>query len=697
MARLLSARFFSILIVFFALSFFLASFVLPRLLGGFDINWALVSVTGALRFLVAILVGCLVSIAYSLSPRFPEYGKLLIVARTLSCCVVPVVFFCILFAFLTEKAEFSGLNFETYLTGPGFVWIIVLALVLLISLALLFFKKRIQIAVISTITLLLLIPLAFSEHSGHSTVSASVSQHVTDYQGSASDKSHHAHHSHNHSQGETHSAHDVPLDAIGASRTPAMHGGSHGAMGASLVYAISIAVLAGVIFSMLYITGLYFARIKHIKSSVQIMPQRFFSITNRLSVLSMFLLLFAFFSDAVTAMPYISSEFTPYGILSATKIALFLLLALCALYIHFFYFIKSRMTCALIVILTCEAVITGLIFLITASAVTQIPQASVSDRTPTPAELLTGQILPPRESFTNYLSIWMIDPLWLSICVVLAFFYLLGVIKLHRRGDRWPWLKTVSWLFAVLVMFYVTNGGVAVYGMYLFSAHMVMHMTLGAIVPIFLVVASPVTLLLRAVPARRDGSFGPREWILFFLNTRFIQFISLPPIAAAIFILSMFIFYFTDLLQFGIQNYLGHQVMMFHFLLSGYLFAQSILVTDPSRHRFSIPSRMLVLVLAMATHAFFGIAIMSSRYLFLPEWFGAMGRTWGSPPLVDQQMGGALAWGTTEIPTILLVTFLFFKWFKQDQREALRRDRAEDRNGDKALVAYNEYLARLQG
>lgn len=74
-----------------------------------------------------------------------------------------------------------------------------------------------------------------------------------------------------------------------------------------------------------------------------------------------------------------------------------------------------------------------------------------------------------------------------------------------------------------------------------------------------------------------------------------------------------------------------------------------------------------------------------------------MGRTWGSPPLVDQQMGGALAWGTTEIPTILLVTFLFFKWFKQDQREALRRDRAEDRNGDKALVAYNEYLARLQG
>ena len=48
----------------------------------------------------------------------------------------------------------------------------------------------------------------------------------------------------------------------------------------------------------------------------------------------------------------------------------------------------------------------------------------------------------------------------------------------------------------------------------LFSAHMVQHMVLVMVVPIFLALSAPVTLAARALPVRHDASWGPREWLL---------------------------------------------------------------------------------------------------------------------------------------------------------------------------------------
>lgn len=39
---------------------------------------------------------------------------------------------------------------------------------------------------------------------------------------------------------------------------------------------------------------------------------------------------------------------------------------------------------------------------------------------------------------------------------------------------------------------------------------------------------------------------------------------------------------------------------------------------------------------------------------------------------------------------------LVYQWYRSDQRQAKRSDRAADRDGDKELAAYNAYLASLQ-
>jgi putative copper resistance protein D len=72
-----------------------------------------------------------------------------------------------------------------------------------------------------------------------------------------------------------------------------------------------------------------------------------------------------------------------------------------------------------------------------------------------------------------------------------------------------------------------------------------------------------------------------------------------------------------------------------------------------------------------------------------------MGRTWGATPLEDQHIGGAIAWGIGELPTAALTIIVSIQWFKSDQREARRLDRASDRGGNQDIEDYNAMLSKL--
>ena len=312
---------------------------------------------------------------------------------------------------------------------------------------------------------------------------------------------------------------------------------------------------------------------------------------------------------------------------------------------------------------------------------------------PSPAEVLTGAPLPPELAPLRWLTSWDIDVLWAFAVGFGVFFYLAGVWRLHRRGDRWPIYRTVLWLAGLALLFWVTSGSVNAYQDYLFSMHMVGHMLLSMAIPMMLVFGAPVTLASRAIAKRSDGTRGGREWILWGVHTPFARVITHPLFAAAMFIGSLWAFYYTDLFRWTLYDHLGHEWMVAHFLISGYLFVQSLVGIDPVPYRLPYPFRLLTLIGVMAMHAFFGISIMMSTGLFVAEWFGSMGRTWGEPPLVDQYAGGGIAWSIGEIPTLILAITVAIQWSRSDDRAQRRSDRQADRTGDAELEEYN---ARLQ-
>jgi len=312
-----------------------------------------------------------------------------------------------------------------------------------------------------------------------------------------------------------------------------------------------------------------------------------------------------------------------------------------------------------------------------------------------PTTALLGYPMPPALTPLRWVTQWRIDVLWTAVALLALGWYLLSVRGLRRRGDRWPVGRTTAWVVGWAGFVWATSSGPGAYGPVLFSMHMVQHMTVAMAVPIFLVLGAPVTLALRILPARGDGSRGPREWLLIALQSRFLRIASNPLVAAGVFLGGLVVFYYTPLFELALRTHTGHVLMTLHFLVAGYLFASVVCGVDPGPARPPHLFRLILLVATMGFHAFFGVAMMGSSEILGRSWFASLDRPWG-PSLADEQnLGGALAWALGDYPVAIMVLALAVQWIRHDDRESRRYDRQADRDGDAQLAAYNAYLRRL--
>ncbi|MFV2194605.1 cytochrome c oxidase assembly protein [Nocardiopsis sp. LOL_012] len=315
-----------------------------------------------------------------------------------------------------------------------------------------------------------------------------------------------------------------------------------------------------------------------------------------------------------------------------------------------------------------------------------------------PAAVILGFPVPPPMDTVQLLTLWRPDLFFIMFVAVAGGLYAAAVVRLRRRGDTWPASRTVFFALGLLSVVAVLLSGFATYAMVLFSAHMIQHMVLAMLTPILLVLGAPATLALRALkPARRRGDRGPREWLTLFLNSRFSKVVTHPAVAAPLFVFSPYALYFTPLFGALMNDHLGHLFMSAHFLVSGFLFYWIIIGVDPAPRKIPYFLRILLLMVSMGFHAFFGITIMMQTGPIAPEFYGQFEVPWSDGLAEDQYTGGGVAWALGEIPTTLVLVMLVGQWFRDDQKQERRRERHSRRDGsdDADLDAYNAYLAEL--
>ena len=342
-----------------------------------------------------------------------------------------------------------------------------------------------------------------------------------------------------------------------------------------------------------------------------------------------------------------------------------------------------------------------------AAALARTATPPPSGTVPSPIADVLGFDLPGPPTLATLMTAWRFDVIYGTASLVVAGLYLWGVVRLRRRGDPWPLGRTVCWLLGCLCVLVATSSGIGRYAIAQFSIHMISHMLLGMLAPILLVLGGPVTLILRVLkPAGPLGVPGAREAVVGLMHSRFIRFITHPVVVLALFVGSFYALYFTGLFDRMISTHLGHLVMIGHFLVVGYLYYWVIIGVDPAPRRLSYPAKLAVLLAAMPFHAFFGLALMNSREVLGSEYFAGLGLPWVNDLLADQRLGGAIAWGATELPLLVVLIALMAQWARSDDREARRTDRrldaaaaagaADGSPGDGGeFAAYNAMLAKL--
>ena len=311
-------------------------------------------------------------------------------------------------------------------------------------------------------------------------------------------------------------------------------------------------------------------------------------------------------------------------------------------------------------------------------------------------DVFLGYELPQPPNVVRLLTFWRFDTLIGTGTLVLAALYVAGVVRLRRRGDVWPAGRTAAWLIGCTTMVFVTGSGIRAYGSAMFSIHMIEHMALNMFIPVALVLGAPVTLALRALPAAgADDPPGPREWLVRLVHSPVTRLISHPATAFVLFVGSLYAVYFTPLFDTLVRYHWGHEFMAVHFLITGYLFFWGIIGIDPGPRRLPFIGRLGLLFAVMPFHAFFGIALMTMTSIVGGGFYSYVNLPWLASLIDDQHLGGAIAWGSSELPILVVVIALVAQWARQDRRTAARDDRHAEAGYTEELDAYNAMLKEL--
>jgi putative copper resistance protein D len=328
----------------------------------------------------------------------------------------------------------------------------------------------------------------------------------------------------------------------------------------------------------------------------------------------------------------------------------------------------------------------------------------------------------PALTWSTGFSQWMFSPVVTAALLVIAGLYGWGVLRsVRRRGRSWPAIRVGSFAAGLVVVAIATQSSIGVYERDLFWVHMIQHLLLIMLAPALLVTGRPWMLLLHT------GSPGVHRITKRALRSAPVSLLTHPVVAAAIYTVTVLITHLTGFMDTLMSSSTAHGGEQLLYLVAGYLYFLPVFGDEPIRWRLSHPMKIALLVVSMPVDTFTGVALMQSN---APR-FGM--------PLSDIRNGGAVMWIGGDFLMFVAILVVFAFWAQHDTaRGAARRgwmeaarasvfteraasltagsgpagaaesagsragSRADTRppdldNDDEQLVAYNSWLAKING
>ncbi|MEU8915642.1 cytochrome c oxidase assembly protein [Streptomyces libani] len=264
-----------------------------------------------------------------------------------------------------------------------------------------------------------------------------------------------------------------------------------------------------------------------------------------------------------------------------------------------------------------------------------------------------------REGGTPAFGVWST----VLVLLVAAGVYLLLARRARHRNPARGWRKwrSAAFLAGLGLLALALLPPLAPFAHTDFRGHMAQHMLIGMYAPLGLVLAAPVTLLLRTLPAARARQ------VTALLHSRPARLPAHPALALALSTGTLALLYFTPLFNVTMHHPAGHWLLHAHFLLSGCLFVHVIAGPDPAPARPGVPARLVYLSVAVAAHAVVAQAVYAGFFVDIHA------------PISQVQGGAMIMYYGGDLAELMLATALVTTW------RPVRRQ-PESRNGPRPAV-----------
>ncbi|OPD54694.1 cytochrome c oxidase assembly protein [Bacillus anthracis] len=246
-------------------------------------------------------------------------------------------------------------------------------------------------------------------------------------------------------------------------------------------------------------------------------------------------------------------------------------------------------------------------------------------------------------------EIWnALDILLFVFILIMLIIYIVATILSNRHYKRWPLYRSVFWVLGLICVAIAVVGPLAHRAHNDFTVHMLVHLLLGMLAPIFIALAAPMTLFLRTLNVKAARRLSR------ILKSRPLQILTRPIIATLLNLGGLWILYTTNLYSMMHESILLHLFIHFHVFIAGYLFTTSMIYVDLISHRYSYMYRSIILIIASAGHG------ILSKYIYAHPPAGVVTE--------QAEMGGVLMYYGGDFVDIVLIFILCLQWSRGNRQ-----------------------------
>jgi putative membrane protein len=240
--------------------------------------------------------------------------------------------------------------------------------------------------------------------------------------------------------------------------------------------------------------------------------------------------------------------------------------------------------------------------------------------------------------------------------LVLAALYAVGVHRLAARGDRWPRSRSLAAVSGVCCLVLAVLPAPVETG---FAGHVVQHLLLAMLAPLFLALSAPITLALRTAPVKT------RRLLVGIAHRRIVLVLMTAPAVLVLNVGGLYAYYLTPFYDIAHLYPWVQAAAHLHMFLAGCLLSWYLIGRDPISRRPTLQTSLIVLLFAAASHDLLAKILYANQ---IPS-------SAGTPEQI--QVGAQIMYYGGFATELVLAVLVMVAWYRRSGRQLDRERRRQ--------------------